>query len=231
MDAERRHRVASAKCCLRAATCQQCPMVDTARPRAGATGDRARSARCLPCFSAPRRHQLRRPDRASRLFPRRIRGAAAAGSTRRPMRIWWRCASSCPGRPAARSASPSACRAPAIRARSRPGPALPCRRRWRWSLFAFGVGALGDALRSGWLHGLMVAAVAVVAQAVLAYDALARAGSRARHACGRGRRRWCRRCRHRWGQITAIVARRRRRFAVAVAERGAGTIRSSCRIR
>src|SRR5499426_1533097 len=35
-------------------------------------------------------------------------------------------------------------------------------------LFAFGVGALGNALGSGWLHGLKVAAVAVVAQAVLA---------------------------------------------------------------
>jgi chromate transporter len=35
-------------------------------------------------------------------------------------------------------------------------------------LFAFGVSALGNALGSGWLHGLKVAAVAVVAQAVLA---------------------------------------------------------------
>ena len=35
-------------------------------------------------------------------------------------------------------------------------------------LFAFGVGALGNALGGGWLHGLKVAAVAVVAQAVLA---------------------------------------------------------------
>jgi chromate transporter len=34
-------------------------------------------------------------------------------------------------------------------------------------LFADGVAALGDALGSGWLHGLKVAAVAVVAQAVL----------------------------------------------------------------
>ena len=34
-------------------------------------------------------------------------------------------------------------------------------------LFAYGVGTLGDAAGSGWLHGLMVAAVAVVAQAVL----------------------------------------------------------------
>lgn len=34
-------------------------------------------------------------------------------------------------------------------------------------LFAYGVGALGDATGSGWLHGLKVAAVAVVAQAVL----------------------------------------------------------------
>jgi chromate transporter len=34
-------------------------------------------------------------------------------------------------------------------------------------LFAYGVGRLGDAAGSGWLHGLKVAAVAVVAQAVL----------------------------------------------------------------
>src|SRR5499426_3060847 len=34
-------------------------------------------------------------------------------------------------------------------------------------LFGYGIGALGDATGSGWLHGLKVAAVAVVAQAVL----------------------------------------------------------------
>jgi chromate transporter len=34
-------------------------------------------------------------------------------------------------------------------------------------LFAYGVGALGDATGSAWLHGLKIAAVAVVAQAVL----------------------------------------------------------------
>jgi chromate transporter len=34
-------------------------------------------------------------------------------------------------------------------------------------LFGYGVESFGDALRSGWVHGLMVAAVAVVAQAVL----------------------------------------------------------------
>src|SRR5262247_3911101 len=34
-------------------------------------------------------------------------------------------------------------------------------------LFGYGIGALGDAASSGWLHGLKVAAVAVVAQAVL----------------------------------------------------------------
>jgi chromate transporter len=34
-------------------------------------------------------------------------------------------------------------------------------------LFGYGVGSLGDALGSGWLHGLKVAAVAVVANAVL----------------------------------------------------------------
>lgn len=35
-------------------------------------------------------------------------------------------------------------------------------------LFAYGVAALGDVAGSGWLHGLKVAAVAIVAQAVLA---------------------------------------------------------------
>src|SRR5208282_3835872 len=34
-------------------------------------------------------------------------------------------------------------------------------------LFGYGVASVGDALHSGWLHGLMIAAVAVVAQAVL----------------------------------------------------------------
>src|SRR5438105_11414080 len=34
-------------------------------------------------------------------------------------------------------------------------------------LFAYGMGALGDVTGAGWLHGLKVAAVAVVAQAVL----------------------------------------------------------------
>ena len=34
-------------------------------------------------------------------------------------------------------------------------------------VFGYGVASLGNALHSGWLHGLMVAAVAVVAQAVL----------------------------------------------------------------
>jgi chromate transporter len=34
-------------------------------------------------------------------------------------------------------------------------------------LFAYGLAAAGDALGSGWLHGLKVAAVAVVAQAIL----------------------------------------------------------------
>jgi chromate transporter len=34
-------------------------------------------------------------------------------------------------------------------------------------LFGYGVGTIGDALGSGWLHGLKIAAVAVVAQAVL----------------------------------------------------------------
>jgi chromate transporter len=34
-------------------------------------------------------------------------------------------------------------------------------------VFGYGVASLGDALHSGWLHGLMIAAVAVVARAVL----------------------------------------------------------------
>jgi chromate transporter len=45
----------------------------------------------------------------------------------------------------------------------RPGSDSRCRR----PLFGYGIGALGNAAGSGWLHGLKVAAVAVVAQAVL----------------------------------------------------------------
>ena len=46
-------------------------------------------------------------------------------------------------------------------------------------LFAYGVSALGDVTGAGWLHGLKVAAVAVVAQAVLGHGALAGARPRA----------------------------------------------------
>ena len=51
--------------------------------------------------------------------------------------------------------------------RSRRGSASPCRPRSRWCSSRYGVEALGGALGSGWLHGLKVVAVAVVAQAVL----------------------------------------------------------------
>ena len=54
------------------------------------------------------------------------------GSTIAPTPTSWRCASSCPGRRAVRSASRSGCRAPATPARSRPGSASRCRRRSRW---------------------------------------------------------------------------------------------------
>ena len=49
-------------------------------------------------------------------------------------------------------------------------------------LFAYGVEAFGGARGGGWLHGLKVVAVAVVAQAVLVDDAVAGARSRARDA-------------------------------------------------
>src|SRR2546428_3915383 len=50
-------------------------------------------------------------------------------------------------------------------------------------LFGYGIGALGNAAGSGWLHGLKVAAVAVVAQAVLGMArAVARDAARALRA-------------------------------------------------
>src|SRR6266508_4740088 len=52
-------------------------------------------------------------------------------------------------------------------------------------LFGYGMEALGNAGGSGWLHGLKVAAVAVVAQAVLGM-ARTLAPDRARHARGCG---------------------------------------------
>src|SRR6516165_2889441 len=58
--------------------------------------------------------------------------------------------------------------------------------------FGYGIGALGDAAGSGWLHGLKVAAVAVVAQAVLGM-ARTLAPDRARAARGRSRRHRARR--------------------------------------
>ena len=72
------------------------------------------------------------PGRASRLLPRGVCGAAQAGWTSAPTPISSRSASSCPVRPAARSAWRSGCRARATWGRSRPGLASPCRRPWHW---------------------------------------------------------------------------------------------------
>jgi chromate transporter len=54
-------------------------------------------------------------------------------------------------------------------------------------LFAYGVATFGDALGGGWLHGLKVVAVAVVAQAVLGMMRSLAPRPRARHG-----RRHCR---------------------------------------
>jgi chromate transporter len=62
-------------------------------------------------------------------------------------------------------------------------------------LFGYGIDALGDTAGSGWLHGLKVAAVAVVAQAVLGM-ARTLAPDRARIALGAPSS---------WGQIGAIA--------------------------
>lgn len=72
-------------------------------------------------------------------------------------------------------------------------------------LFAYGVGIVGDALGSGWLHGLKVAAVAVVAQAVLAMmRSLAPDRERATLAVGAAVLVLA--IPSAWGQIAAIVA-------------------------
>lgn len=72
-------------------------------------------------------------------------------------------------------------------------------------LFAYGIGVVGDALGSGWLHGLKVAAVAVVAQAVLAMmRSLAPDRERATLAVGAAVLVFA--IPSAWGQIAAIVA-------------------------
>jgi chromate transport protein ChrA len=87
--------------------------------------------------------------------------SAGGGSTRRPMSISWRCRNFCRDRRAARSASPLGCHARAISGRSRRGAASRCRRRSRSSCSAMA------SARSAARCTVMIAAVAVVAQAVL----------------------------------------------------------------
>ena len=85
-----------------------------------------------------------------------------------PTPTWWRSVSSCPDRRAARSVSQSACRAQATSGRFAAWVGFTLPSAVALVLFAYGVEAFGGALGSGWLHGLKVVAVAVVAQAVLA---------------------------------------------------------------
>ena len=79
------------------------------------------------------------------------------------MPTWWPCASFSQGPPAVKWASLSGCCVPACWAASPPGWVSPCPR--PLVTFAYGLQTLGIT-EAGWLHGLKVVAVAVVAQAV-----------------------------------------------------------------
>ena len=102
-------------------------------------------------------------------------------------------------RPAARSASRSACRAPA---------AVGALAAWIGFTLALGACAgrssptasttLGGSLGGGWLHGLKIVAVAVVAQAVLGHGAHAGAGPRRAPRSPWSPPRSSSRCRRRW---------------------------------
>ena len=83
-----------------------------------------------------------------------------------PTPISSRSASSCPARQAARSAWRSACAAGCLGAFRRLDRASRCLRRSRWCCSPTASQAIGGVAESGWLHGLKVVAVAVVAQAV-----------------------------------------------------------------
>jgi chromate transporter len=86
-----------------------------------------------------------------------------AGSTIAPTPTWWRCAIPARARLQSGRHRDRAVAAGALAAWI--GFTLPSA--IALVLFAYGMGALGDVTGAGWLHGLKVAAVAVVAQAVL----------------------------------------------------------------
>ena len=180
-------------------------------------------------LSPPRADLVRRPDRASRLFSRRVRRAPQMARREAPTPTSSRCASSCPARRAARSASRSACRAPAMPGALAAWVGFTLPSALALVLFAYGVGALGDALGGGWLHGLKVVAVAVVAQAVLAMMrslapdreratlAVAAAVDRAGGAVGLGPDRRHRARRHRRRRAAAHAGARRDHAALPLA--------------
>ena len=168
-------------------------LVDAAVPRLDPAGDHrgrpGRTGRARPTASstarpAPRRDRavgaigevfagrararadvVRRPDRPHRLLPARVRHAARLARRDRVRRPRRRCASSCRARRAASSASRSGRAGPGWPAASPPGSGftLP-------SAIALTVArprrGLDRPSGAGWVHGLKLAAVAVVAQAV-----------------------------------------------------------------
>ena len=112
-------------------------------------------------------HQLRRTGRASGLFPRGTGGQTPVAD-RSELRRHRRAVSvhARPGVVADRHgdrAAPEPVPAGHVRGLGR---ASPCRRPLAMTLFAYGVGASGDLSPAGWLRGLKLVAVAVVAQAV-----------------------------------------------------------------
>ena len=134
-------------------------MQSTCPPRARATRRKSSSPSCG--LGSPRSAD-RSPISA---ISGRNSSSAGAGSTRRLTPISSRSASSCRVRRAARSASASACPAPGLAGALAAWTGFTLPSAIALVLFALGVEHLGS-VDAAWLHGLKIAAVAVVAQAV-----------------------------------------------------------------
>ena len=131
------------------------------------TADRRPRPRKKSCriFPSPRLHLVRRPGRAYRLFPHRVRRTPPLGVRRRLRRSRRTLpVHAGPGiEPARHVDRPVARRTTRhVRRLGRLHPAV----RAADARFAYGVEALGDVGNAAWLKGLKLVAVAVVAQAV-----------------------------------------------------------------
>ena len=123
-------------------------------------------ARCFGSFSSSVSRRLAARSRISAIFATNW-WCAGDGSTKPATPIWWRCASSCRDRLPARSAFPSAsCAATVLSAALAAWFAFTMPSALILFAFATGAAAFKGPVAEGFLHGLKLVAVAVVAQAI-----------------------------------------------------------------